>query len=63
MALAWIVLAGITTAMSRYYKDWFGERLLLGTKVWFQVGRPSVLLKETTSASRKLSRKLFLSNT
>ncbi|PVD30441.1 hypothetical protein C0Q70_09707 [Pomacea canaliculata] len=27
MALAWIVLAGITTAMSRYYKDWFGERL------------------------------------
>ncbi|XP_025095480.1 putative ferric-chelate reductase 1 homolog isoform X2 [Pomacea canaliculata] len=43
MALAWIVLAGITTAMSRYYKDWFGERLLLGTKVWFQLHRAAAI--------------------
>ncbi|KAK7493237.1 hypothetical protein BaRGS_00015574, partial [Batillaria attramentaria] len=39
MVVAWVVFAGLTTAMSRYFKPWLGKRLFSGSNMWFQVHR------------------------
>lgn len=38
MIVAWILFAGITTIVSRYYKTAM-EKLICGSKLWFQVHR------------------------
>ena len=37
MFVAWILFVGVTTVISRHYKDGFGSKFVLGTKLWFQV--------------------------
>lgn len=37
MLSAWILLVGVVTIISRYYKGLRGEHLLFGMKYWFQV--------------------------
>lgn len=37
MLSAWILLVGIVTIISRYYKGIRAEHLLFGVKYWFQV--------------------------
>ena len=37
MVIAWVGFASIGIFMARYMKVAFGEKVLLGTKVWFTV--------------------------
>ena len=37
MVIAWVGLASVGIFMARYTKMVFGEKQLLGTKVWFAV--------------------------
>ena len=37
MVIAWVGFASIGIFMARYMKVVFGEKVLLGTKVWFTV--------------------------
>ena len=37
MVIAWVGFASIGIFMARYMKAAFGEKVLLGTKVWFTV--------------------------
>ena len=46
MVIAWVGFASIGIFMARYMKVAFGEKVLLGTKVWFTV-RCCSLLKMT----------------
>ncbi|XP_076439646.1 putative ferric-chelate reductase 1 isoform X2 [Babylonia areolata] len=43
MAVAWVLVAGLTTAMSRYYKHWLSNRVFCGTSLWFQVHRAAAI--------------------
>ena len=38
MVIAWVGFASIGIFMARYMKVAFGEKVLLGTKMWFTVG-------------------------
>lgn len=43
MVIAWVGFASIGIFMARYMKVAFGEKVLLGTKVWFTVRCCSLL--------------------
>jgi len=43
MVIAWVGFASIGIFMARYMKVAFGEKVLLGTKVWFTVSCRSLL--------------------
>lgn len=44
MAVSWVMFAGLTTAMSRYFKPWLGKRLFCQSNIWFQVHRVTGIL-------------------
>lgn len=51
MLSAWILLAGITTIVSRYYKVLGNESMLFGSKYWFQIHRACAVLVWTLTAT------------
>lgn len=44
MLIAWFLFVGISTIVSRYYKGLNGEKMLFGTKYWFQIHRACAVL-------------------
>ncbi|KAH9495410.1 hypothetical protein Btru_016423 [Bulinus truncatus] len=44
MLIGWLLITGITTVISRHYRNWLPEKKIMGTKVWFQVHRALAIL-------------------
>ncbi|KAL8591590.1 hypothetical protein ACOMHN_030476 [Nucella lapillus] len=51
MAVAWVLVAGVTTAISRYYKHWLSNRVFCGTSLWFQIHRAAAITVGVVTAS------------
>ena len=55
MVIAWVGFASIGIFMARYMKTAFGEKVLLGTKMWFTVRSSAVRFSSLINGFRKMT--------